>query len=649
MKRGNTRWLMAVVIGGCVGGARADRTISAAAYFDKLRGMWLGQLIGVSTGAPTEGVYSGSQPNPAASVAWVLQPVWTADDDTDIEYLIQHVYLTDGFVPTPAQLRDQWLHHVPWYTVFIANRQAVYWMEHGLLPPETGAYQRNVNWNAIDPQLTTESIGAIAPGLRQWAIDHTAVWARITTDGHPVHAAQFYAAMYSAAAFESDVPTLIQLGLQAIPASSRAAGIVRAVIAWYQEDLADGTPDWRATRGQLYQCYAGELSYGRYNNWIESTINLGATTLALLYGNSSFEDTVQIAVLAGWDCDCNAATGGGLIGMIQGYSGLPADLVAQCGDVYRNTTRPDLPVGGPLPQDDSIVTICQRWQSLAEAVIVQAGGWITGDGAARTYHLPEDDPVTPEPELWDPPAAAGLVGELRAQGEEVTIAANVECHDPANDRYNLDAIADGITNARYNGHQPYWTNDGDPSAPPGGDYYQLNFPHMVRVDRLVFYEGDLVYASYNADPYAVEYCGGYFETLAVEVNRSGAWFEAPGIVPSEALEQLRPYQASAFDFPSQWCSAVRIRGDAGGTHHFTTILELEAYGFVAPPALKADLNGDGAVNAFDIDPFVLALTDIKAFVQTYPEVNPYDAGDVNDDGAVDVFDIDPFVAALVHG
>jgi hypothetical protein len=256
-------WLLLGVLRGSVGGARADRTISADTYADKLRGMWLGQLIGVSTGMPFEGVYSGANPNPTGSVPWSLQPVWTTDDDTGIEYLIQHVYLTYGFEPTPEQLRDEWVHHVPWYTVWIANRQAGYWMGDGLLPPETGAYQRNVNWWAIDPQLTTESIGAIAPGLRQWAITHTAMWARITTEGYPTHAAQFYAAMYSAAAFEGDVPTLIQLGLQAIPASSRAAAVVRDVIAWYDEDLNDGTPDWRATRKLLYDHYEGALAFGR--------------------------------------------------------------------------------------------------------------------------------------------------------------------------------------------------------------------------------------------------------------------------------------------------------------------------------------------------------------------------------------------------
>ncbi len=58
-----------------------------------------------------------------------------------------------------------------------------------------------------------------------------------------------------------------------------------------------------------------------------------------------------------------------------------------------------------------------------------------------------------------------------------------------------------------------------------------------------------------------------------------------------------------------------------------------------------DLNCDGAVNAFDIDPFVLALTDPAGYAAGLPECDRA-AADVNGDGEVNAFDIDPFVALL---
>jgi hypothetical protein len=64
-----------------------------------------------------------------------------------------------------------------------------------------------------------------------------------------------------------------------------------------------------------------------------------------------------------------------------------------------------------------------------------------------------------------------------------------------------------------------------------------------------------------------------------------------------------------------------------------------------PPAVTGDLNCDGAVNAFDIDPFVLALTSPAAYAAAFPACD-YMLADIDGDGDVNAFDIDPFVALL---
>jgi hypothetical protein len=68
--------------------------------------------------------------------------------------------------------------------------------------------------------------------------------------------------------------------------------------------------------------------------------------------------------------------------------------------------------------------------------------------------------------------------------------------------------------------------------------------------------------------------------------------------------------------------------------------------FPPPVAYDAgDLNCDGAIDAFDIDPFVLALTDPAGYALAFPECD-YMLADVNGDDQVDAFDIDPFVDLL---
>ncbi|MGE0481467.1 MAG: hypothetical protein AB7Q17_13445 [Phycisphaerae bacterium] len=65
----------------------------------------------------------------------------------------------------------------------------------------------------------------------------------------------------------------------------------------------------------------------------------------------------------------------------------------------------------------------------------------------------------------------------------------------------------------------------------------------------------------------------------------------------------------------------------------------------APAFALGDMNCDGAVNNFDIDPFVLALTDPAGYAAAFPSCDINNA-DANNDGSVNNFDIDPFVALL---
>jgi len=72
--------------------------------------------------------------------------------------------------------------------------------------------------------------------------------------------------------------------------------------------------------------------------------------------------------------------------------------------------------------------------------------------------------------------------------------------------------------------------------------------------------------------------------------------------------------------------------------------EVEFYGGLR----LGDLNCDGTVDGFDIQPFVLALTDPAAYAAAYPQCSMM-SGDVNGDGSVDGFDIQPFVELLTGG
>jgi len=562
----------------CAGG---ERTITAVDLFDRMRGMWLGQLIGNAAGRETEGLYSGAQANPAESVPWHIKLVWDADDDTDIEYVALHTLFTVGFDCNSAEIAGEWLDHITAKGIYVADKQAWSLMLDGHLPPETGSRTFNEHWYSIDAQISTEVLGAVSPGLPQTAIDLAGRFGRISNEGFAVHAAQVYAAMYAEAFFEPNVVELVRTGLEAIPASSRTSRVISDVLDWYLQDAADGALDWRATRRKLYDNYQSAGSSGRYYNWAESTINTGATILALLYGQGDFKRTVQIAVLEGWDCDCNPATAGGLLGIIHGFSGLPVDLTdpAVCGNTYLNTSRPGLPdPAAPLPQADAVTTVVLYMLILAEENVLRSGGSYATNEWTRVYSIPASEGLVREIEKPDPNGPCGLVGEALAAGIVVTPGASISSYDESHDRYNLYSIMDGVTDNSYNGRKPYSTDVGNSAARPDKDWYELVFSKPVVFTGVTFYEGDIVWNKMNTYYADDEPLGGFFEDMTVQVLRNGEYIEPNGVQVIAEPDRLQMYQVIAFTFAPTAGDAVRIIGTPGGSKHFTTILELEAHG-----------------------------------------------------------------------
>jgi len=569
--------MLAAIIMAAAAPALAERTLSADDYLDKLRGMWLGEILGNYAGRPYEGAYATRGGVPIETLDWsfISTNPWVGDDDTVFEYMYVDL-LARCPAPSPSQTRSIWEEHVPLPSFYIANRQARWLMAGNLTPPATGSIQKNMHWYAIDAQITTESVGASAPGMRLVAADIAGRLGSVTNDGYALHAAQFYAAMYAAAPLESDVEAVVAKGLEVVPTTSRTHALIQDVRDWYAADKTDGALDWRSTQEKIYDKYVGPAAMGRYHNWVESSVNTALTTMAILYGQGDFKRTVEIGVEGGFDCDCNPATAGGLVGLMRGWSGLPPSLTAAATDNYSILTLVNYPPATTLTQ----IALAQR--AVAEQQIRLAGGAIEGEGPARLYRLPADI-VTPPPEKPDPTGPRGLVAAVRAAGGAVTVSASVEKRNPASDRDNLDGIIDGITDVSYNGRLPYTTDDGANPQPAGGDFYQLNFDRQAVFTSLVFDEGDILWNGVNANPREVEPKGGYFEWATVEVGNGGVFTPVTSLRQSEALDPYTYFQRIEYTFGPAVGNAIRLRGEAGGTQEFTSIVELEADGQLLEP------------------------------------------------------------------
>ncbi len=121
-----------------------DREISRSAYADKLYGFWLAQCIANWTGLVTEmdkvgnigetktgdfytredwgtpdlpNIWSEGVPSDLSeNIDFVFRgedEIWGADDDTDIEYMYQHLlYTNKTSMLTGEQIREGWIKHL---------------------------------------------------------------------------------------------------------------------------------------------------------------------------------------------------------------------------------------------------------------------------------------------------------------------------------------------------------------------------------------------------------------------------------------------------------------------------------------------------------------------------------------------------------
>ncbi len=355
-------------------------TISRDAYADRLEGFWLGQSIANWTGLVTEMDKIGNlgdlrtgpfytdrdwgepdQPSIWSTAPSELSPtidfvfrdpgeLWGADDDTDIEYIYQHLLLQHGTsMLTPEQIRDGWLTHIynedeptPFgpdedhYQNFlwVSNQAAYDLMLEGVLPPATSDPARNPHWAMIDAQLTTEIFGLFAPGRPDIALRMAALPIRTVARGEAALAAEFYVIMHALSAAvdpsldrESQVRWLAARARAHLPDGSYTAAMYDYVASAHA-----GGMRWEQARDGLYQRYQVEGKDGYdvtrqnlyCNGCFASGINFGASLISLFWGAGDLAETIRIAALVGWDSDNPAATWGGLLGSMLGRRGIEA-------------------------------------------------------------------------------------------------------------------------------------------------------------------------------------------------------------------------------------------------------------------------------------------------------------------------------------
>lgn len=177
-----------------------DRKISHSDYADKLYGFWSAQCIANGTGPVTEmvevgnigetktgdfytredsgtvdlpNIWSDDQPSELSkTIDFVFlgeDEILGTDDDTDVEYMYQHLlYTNKTSILTGEQIRNGWLEHMKHEEenyLWVANQRALELMLTSVFPPATSDSKITKDTiydnyhKMIDAQLTTEIFG----------------------------------------------------------------------------------------------------------------------------------------------------------------------------------------------------------------------------------------------------------------------------------------------------------------------------------------------------------------------------------------------------------------------------------------------------------------------------------------------------------
>lgn len=410
--------LMIVALCGPTMAHAGELTVSRSEYVEKLHGFWLGQCIANWTGIITEMHKIGGEGDRGkfytredwgttveakrwggrvhtVTIDWVRRgpdEIWGADDDTDIEYMYQFLVANnDSTRLTGEQIRDGWITHI--YDeekaprgenfLWVSNQRAHELMLKGMVPPATSDPANNQFHEMIDAQLTTEIFGLYAPGRPDIGLEIANLPIRTTAGGEAALASQFYVIMHSLAVVadptmsrKSQVQWMAAQARAHMPDESTTAKMYDFVKSRYDA----GVP-WEQARDDVYTRYQVEQQDGydvAPRNPVASGINFAASIVSLLFGEGDYQDTVKIAVLAGWDSDNPAATWGGLLGFMIGRQGVEEAFGQEFSNRYNiHRTRTAFPVPEGV---DNFPDMAAAGVRIVDRVVVdEIGGEIVDD------------------------------------------------------------------------------------------------------------------------------------------------------------------------------------------------------------------------------------------------------------------------------
>jgi hypothetical protein len=321
----------------CRNSSNGFRTLSPEVLKDKIAGGWAGKMIGVTYGAPTE--FRAQNVTYEDSIKWKPSDIWQSKWQDDIYVQLTFLMTMDQYgIDAPAKKFHEMFAKAG-YQLWHANMQARKNYFDSIFPPASGSPEFSMHSDDIDFQIESDYIGFMCPGMPNTASEISEKIGHIMNYGDGLYGGIFVAALYSEAFFESDILKIIEKAILSLPAESDYYKIIRDVINLHSHYPSDWRAAWNELEGKWGNvdiCGAGSS----FN--IDAKLNGAYIAMGLLYGNGDPLKTMEISTRCGQDSDCNPSNAMAVLGVINGFTGLPEDMrngVKEVADsVFINTT-----------------------------------------------------------------------------------------------------------------------------------------------------------------------------------------------------------------------------------------------------------------------------------------------------------------------
>ena len=297
------------------------RSIKPEILKDKIAGGWAGKMIGVTYGAPTE--FRAQGRTYEDSIRWKPSDIKGSMWQDDIYVQLTFLMSMDKYGIDAPSKKYQEMFAKAGYPLWHANMQARKNYYDSVFAPLSGSPEYNIHADDIDFQIEADYIGFMCPGMPNSASAIADKIGRIMNYGDGIYGGIFVAALYSEAYFTSDIPAIIEKALLSVPSGSDYFKIVKDVIKLHNHY----PDDWRAAWSELEKKWGDVDICGAGSTFnIDAKLNGAYIVMGLLYGEGDPLKTLEISTRCGQDSDCNPSNALAVIGVINGFSGLPVEM-----------------------------------------------------------------------------------------------------------------------------------------------------------------------------------------------------------------------------------------------------------------------------------------------------------------------------------